>query len=140
MPRNGLLFTIKRVAWHAGNWCTFRPRLKDKSVIYFGKLNFSTQAQKIKNSTPQKNIPSQKFRKIGVLLYFRKCKHQKQVIGTFLYFRKWKHQKILLYFLKRKLFLHFRKQKPKKNSLYFRRNFQSPKNQNFLYFSKRGYE
>ena len=84
----------------------------------------------------------------------------------FLMFWKTKNPKNFLYFLKRKLFLYFRKRKPRKNFLYlrkrklfyisgngnpekisyisgngtflyFRRNLQSPKNHNFLYFSKK---
>ena len=52
--------------------------------------------------------------------------------------------KKFLYFPKRKLFLNFRKKIPyvseRGTFLYFRRNFQSPKIQHLLYFSKKSYE
>ena len=48
--------------------------------------------------------------------------------------------KKLLIFWETKLFLYFGKWKPRKSSLYFRRNFQGPKNQNFIYFSKKRFE
>ena len=48
--------------------------------------------------------------------------------------------KNFLYSFKRKVFLYFRKWKPRKSSLYFRENFQSPKYQNLLFFSKKCYE
>ena len=84
------------------------------SCLYFKKWNFSAQAKK-------------KLKKI--------CSEE-----NFSYFKKRKHQKNSLYFLKRKQFLYFGKQPKKIKLLCFTRNFQSPKNQNFLHFCKKDHE
>ena len=52
----------------------------------------------------------------------------------FLLFQETETTKMLLIFSQKKAVLIFRE------TLYFRRNFQSPKNQNLLYFYKKSYE
>ena len=72
------------------------------------------------------------------------CSIKKFIISQkkyFLIFQETETTKKLFIFSQKKAVLIFRETEIlKKNSLYFSRNFQSPKNQNLLYFYKKSYE
>ena len=95
-----------------------------KSFLYFGKWNFSVQAQKMKKMYPEQNsLYFGKWNFLGLilknLLHFLKRKF-------FLYFWNWKPEKIP-YILQNGTFLYFRKQNflnSKNKKTHFEKTFQ----------------
>ena len=103
----------------------FSPRLKNEknppqeNFLYSKKWNFLTLILKESFSYISGNVNPQKIPYISGN-------------GTFLYSRKRKPQK--------KSYISESNFPSSKSVLYFRRNFQSPKSQNLLYFSQKSYE
>ena len=120
----------------------------EKNSLHFVKWNFLALILKIsyiflyirKWKPRKKCLIFQETETLKKLLIFREIELFSKSSKKFLIVQEKEALKKFIIFYQKKDFLIFQKTETQKKFLLFQKNFQSPKNENFLYISKNTYE